>query len=155
MADDQALIPAPPVIPAVGDKPKDVVDILRERYQKLQDKDLSLTAAVNRFAELPNRLEDPEGEKLAALLQLDDAGLKAAGWKSRKELRLAIYGTMPKRLWPAAAQAAHERVGMRLRKAAANKAKTNFYLNMITIPAPKRDPQTKVVIVDVEEKKAR
>lgn len=155
MADEQALIPAPVAAPAVAERPKDAIDKLRERYERLQTKDLNVADAMNRFAELPTAAEDPDDMKVLMLLAMSEEELKARGWKSKKELRMAAYARLPKRLWPASMQAAHERVGMRLRKQASASSKTVFNLAMISIPAPRRDPDARVVVVDVKEEKAR
>lgn len=155
MADDKALIPAQVVAPAVAERPKDAVDRLRERYERLQSRDLNIVDAMNRFAELPTHIEDKDDAMVTLLLSGSEDDVRKAGWKSKKELRMAAYARLPKRLWPASMQAAHERVGMRLRKQATATSKTVFNLNMVTIPAPKRDPNARVVVIDTKEEKAR
>jgi hypothetical protein len=132
-------------------RPVDAVEELRAKYEKLQARDLGTVRAINRFADLPSRLEDPEGEQIAAMLSLSDDELKIIGW-TRRELRLAYYGTRPKKDWPAAAQAAHERVGMRIRKQGAVKSASTFNLNVINIPAQKPAEPSRVITIDVEEK---
>lgn len=128
------------------------VDRLAEGYQKLQQKDLAVVRAMNRFADLPTRFEDPERAQLMLLLQLPEEELKKQGWNSKRELRMAAYGTLPRSQWPASMQAAHERVGMRLRKQSAQAKKNVFNLQVINIPAAQPADESKVVIVDVDPK---
>jgi hypothetical protein len=147
-----SLVPAAPTQAARANA---AVEKLKAGFEALQRKDLGIVQAMNRFAELPTEWEDPENAHLKLMLTLPEAEIVAAGWKSRKELRMAAYGRMAKKNWPAAMQAAHERVGMRLRKQSADDNRTVFNLNMVTIPAPRRDPDARVVVVDVEESKPR
>jgi len=131
------------------------VERLKIEYEKLQKKDLEVVRAMNRFAELPTAWEDGENATIKLLLSLPEAEVVAQGWKSKRELRMAAYGRMAKKNWPASMQAAHERVGMRIRKQSSDDNRTVFNLNMVTIPAPRRDPEARVVVVDVEESKPR
>lgn len=132
------------------------VDRLRRRLEKIAEDDTRVVNGMNRFAELPTQLEVEAGgealDAIALLLKGTDEEIRAAGWKSKKELRLAYYGRQPKSKWPAAMQAAHERVGMRIRKLAANTGPKVFNLNMISIPAPQR-PGADERIVIVQPKK--
>lgn len=132
---------------------KTPVEKLERAYDKLQRRDLAVSDAANRFADLPTYIEDPHDEYVAELLKADDAVILAAGWKSRRELRMAAYGRMPKKLWPASMQAAHERVGMRLRKQEERDRKNVFNLNVVNIPATRRPDERNVVVVDVKETK--
>lgn len=146
------------LVPHVGDhlpdpRPEMAVDKLRRRYEKLQTRDLDTVSALARFSDLDTKLEDPTQAKLQLLLMGPDEAVVAAGWKSKRELRLAYYGTLPKKDWPAAAQAAHERVGMRLRKQTKVANKYQFNLQMVSIPSPRRDPDARVVIVAAAEPK--
>lgn len=131
---------------------KSAVEVLRVGYERLQKKDLEVVRAMNRFADLPMAFEDPKGEKLAELLAKTDEEIKAAGWGSRRELRMAMYGRLPRSHWPAAMQAAHERVGMRIRKQGAQAAKNTFNLNVVTIPARQPVESQKIITVEVEDK---
>jgi len=134
-------------------RPESPLERLKDRYEKAQEKDLTIVAAMNRFSEVPTEAEAEERKKLIDLLVAGTPDeLKAAGWRSRKELRMAIYGTMPKKEWPAAMQAAHERVGMRIRRQDKAPGRQVFNLNMISIPAPKPAIEAKVVIVEPEER---
>ena len=137
-------------------RPQEPVDILRARYDKLQKRDLSVVDGMNRFAELPSFVEEVARQELIAILNTGtDAEIEAKyGFKNKKDLRVAMYGTLPKKDWPAAMQAAHERVLARQRKQSNTGAKTVFNLNMVSIPAPQ--PQTaddRVIIVEAEERK--
>jgi hypothetical protein len=152
MGDEKALIPAPPLVPA---KQNDAVERLKAAYEKLQKRDLVIVEAMNRFSELPMHSEDATDAQLQLLLAGSEADVQAAGWKDKRQLRMAAYGRLPKRLWPASMQAAHERVGMRLRKQSNASAKTVFNLNMITIPAPRQDPERKIVVIEAKEEKRR
>lgn len=134
------------------DKRETPADKLQARYDKLQERDLDVVAAMNRFAELPMESEEEARDKLRMLLVHGTPDeLKAQGWKSKKHLRAAIYATMPKKDWPAAMQAAHERVMARVRKQSKTKGGNVFNLNMISIPAP-RKPTAEDIIVEVVPK---
>jgi hypothetical protein len=127
---------------------RDAVDALRQGYERLQKGDLAVVKAMNRFAELPLTGEGAIGPE--ALLAMGDVELAERGW-TRKDLRMAIYGTLPRSRWPAAMQAAHERVGMRLRKQDRTPAKMQFNLNMVNIPPPRPVLDAEVVILPDEE----
>ena len=135
------------------DRPKTAVEKLERAYDKLQRRDLAVSDAANRFADLPTYLEDPDDATVKLLLALPEDEIKKQGWKSKRELRMAAYGRMPKKLWPASMQAAHERVGMRLRKQEEKDRKNVFNLNVVNIPGPRRPDERNVVVVDVSEKK--
>jgi hypothetical protein len=152
MDEQKGLVPAPPLVPA---KQNDAVERLKAAYEKLQKRDLAIVEGMNRFNELPMHSEDATDAQLMLLLAGSEADVQAAGWKDKRQLRMAAYGRLPKRLWPASMQAAHERVGMRLRKQSAATGKTTFNLNVITIPRPIREHDAKVVIIDVKEEKRR
>jgi hypothetical protein len=125
-------------------------DFLRAKYEKAQKRDLEIVQGMNRFAELPSLLEDPDMATIDGLLRLPDVELAQKGW-TRRELRLALYGRLPKAKWPAAMQAAHERVGMRLRKQGVQPGKMTFNLNMVNIPAPRQPEPTQIVVLDEDE----
>lgn len=128
------------------------IDKLRERYQRIEARDMDIVAGMNRFADLPSMLEDRE-QVYAALKHENDDAAKALGFKNKRELRMALYGTLPKKDWPAAMQAAHERMGMRLRKQEEKKGRTVFNLNMISIPAPiQQSENDKVITIEPERK---
>lgn len=142
-------VPGPDQVqPAKGNP----VDILQRRYEKVQIRDLDIVDGMNRFAEIPTRGEEAPRAALEALLVAgSDAQIKLAGWKNRQQLRAAFYGTLPRSQWPAAMQAAHERVGMRLRKQDKSANRQTFNLNVITIPAPQRPLEhEKVVIIETK-----
>lgn len=141
---EKALATVPQVTIAKRETP---ADKLQARYEKLQDRDLDVVAAMNRFAELPTDQEEAERDKMRELLvNGTPEQLKAAGWKSKKHLRVAIYATMPKKDWPAAMQAAHERVMARVRKQSKSKGGNVFNLNMISIPAPRQQTADDIVV---------
>lgn len=132
----------------------DAIDRLRERYDKLQKRDLDVVASMNRFAELPSFVEEHARQELIRVLneETDEKAAKLYGFKSKRELRMALYGTLPKKDWPAAMQAAHERVLARQRKQSTNQARQVFNLNVVTIPAPQRPTEEdRIVIVQPEE----
>lgn len=131
---------------------KTPVEKLERAYDKLQRRDLAVSDAANRFADLPSYLEDPDDATVKLLLALPEEEIQKQGWKSKRELRMAAYGRMPKKLWPASMQAAHERVGMRLRKQEESNRKNVFNLNVVNIPATRRPDERNVVVVDVKEK---
>lgn len=132
---------------------KTPVEKLERAYDKLQRRDLAVSDAANRFADLPSYLEDPDDATVKLLLALPEEEIQKQGWKSKRELRMAAYGRMPKKLWPASMQAAHERVGMRLRKQEERDRKNVFNLNVVNIPATRRPDERNVVVVDVKETK--
>lgn len=131
------------------------VDLLQKRYDKVMHRDLDIVDGMNRFAEIPTELEEIPREQMKLLLAAGtDAQIKAAGWRNRRELRAAFYGTLPRSKWPAAMQAAHERVGMRLRKQEKGSQRQTFNLNVITIPAPQRPvDDEKVILVDMKKER--
>ena len=125
------------------------VDIIRKGYERIQKRDMDIVHAMNRFAELPSLEEDPTDAQVKLLLLMPEADLVAQGvWRSKKELRMAAYARLPRRSWPASMQAAHERVGMRLRKRNESDAPPVFNLNVITIPAPKAADERKVITIE-------
>lgn len=128
------------------------VDLLQRRYEKVQLRDLDIVDGMNRFAEIPTPAEQLPRANLESLLAAgSDAQIKAAGWRNRQQLRAAFYGTLPRSQWPAAMQAAHERVGMRLRKQEKNANRQTFNLNVINIPAPRpAGEHEKVVIIETK-----
>ena len=131
------------------------VDLLQRRYEKVQQRDLDIVDGMNRFADIPTPAEELPRANVEALLAYgSDAQIKAAGWKNRQQLRAAFYGTLPRSKWPAAMQAAHERVGMRLRKQEKGANRQTFNLNVINIPAARAaSPDEKVVIIEAKPQK--
>lgn len=134
-------------------RPKTAVEKLERAYDKLQRRDLAVSDAANRFADLPSAWEDPGDAILKTLLMLPEEDVVAAGWRSKRELRMAAYGRLPKKQWPASMQAAHERVGMRIRKQEEKAQRNVFNLNVVNIPAARRPDERNIVIVDVKEEK--
>jgi hypothetical protein len=132
-------------------KENPAVEAVRIGYKKLEKRDLGIVKAMNRFAELPTRREDPDGKRFAELFALSDEDLAKEGWESRKELRMAYYGTLPKSQWPASMQSAHERVGMRLRKQAQAPQKNTFNLNVVSIPAPRKPDESKIITIEAKD----
>lgn len=150
--DDAAKALAPAVVSGELVKrpaPETAVDRLRRRLDKIAKDDTDVVQGMNRFSEIPTSMEKEQRAQMVALLAAGtEEQLLAAGWRSRRALRLAIYGTMPKKDWPGAMQAAHERVQARIRKQAANNGPRVLNLNMISIPAPRPPgPEDRVVIV--------
>lgn len=133
------------------DRPKTAVEKLERAYEKLQRRDLGVSDAANRFADLPTKWEDPLDSQISLLLSLPEEEIIAQGWKSKRELRMAAYGRLPKKEWPASMQAAHERVGMRIRKQEEKGQRGTINLNVINIPAPKPPDERRVVVVEVSE----
>jgi hypothetical protein len=133
------------------------VEQLRERYNKLQRSDLNIAQLMDRFAELPSFVEKTAREELVALLVdgTDEQIHAKYGFKNKKELRIALYGTLPKKDWPASMQAAHERVLARTRKMDRDKTRNVLNVNLINIPAPQPPgPERKIIeIVDKEPPK--
>lgn len=127
---------------------------LRRRVNLIAENDAKIVEGVNRFKDVPTAWEEEDRVAyLAALKAPDDGPAKALGFKNKRALRLAIYGTMPKKDVPFAIQAAHERIGMRIRKDGNRGTGNTFNLNMVTIPAPRPPgPEDRVVIVQAEKK---
>lgn len=149
---DKALVHVPQEPEKKPAKAEDPADRLARRYEKVQLRDLDIVDGMNRYADIPTPAEPEERQKVLELLNASDAEIKRAGWKNRKELRAAIYGTLPRSKWPAAMQAAHERVGMRLRKQDRKASQNKFNVNIINIPAAQPPTaEEKVVVVDVGE----
>ena len=116
----------------------DPVELLRKRYEKLQKTDLEITHLMDRFAELPSFVEETARAELIQLLAngTDSEIQEKYGFKTKRELRVAMYGTLPKKDWPASMQSAHERVMARIRKQGQEKRHNTFNLNVIQMPAP-------------------
>lgn len=139
-------------------KKTDPVELLRARYEKLQEKDLSIVRTMDRFAELPSFVEETARAELIELLATgsDEAIRQKYGFKDKKELRVALYGTLPKKDWPAAMQAAHERVLARQRKQTADKRQNVLNVNVINIPAPRPPgPETKIIEIVATEPESK
>ncbi len=134
-------------------KPKTAVEKLERAYDKLQRRDLAVSDAANRFADLPSAWEDPDDATVKLLLSLPEEEIRKQGWKSKRELRMAAYGRLPKKEWPASMQAAHERVGMRLRKQEEKGQKNTINLAVISIPQRREVDERNVVVIDVDAKK--
>lgn len=150
-----ALVPIPKPDTTVPAAKADRMDLLQRRYERLQARDLDIVDGMNRFAEIPTEAEAvPRAALEALLLAGSDEQIKRAGWKNRQQLRAAFYGTLPRSRWPAAMQAAHERVGMRLRRQEKGASRQTFNLNVITIPAPRAPAaHEKVVVIETDEKR--
>lgn len=132
----------------------DPVELLRVRYEKLQKRDVSIVDGMNRFSELPSFVEETARAELVALLANGtDAEIEAKyGFRNKKELRVAMYGTLPKKDWPAAMQSAHERVMARIRKQGQEKRHNTFNLNVIQMPAPVRPTEyEKIITIKAKE----
>lgn len=134
-------------------QPKTAVEKLERAYDKLQRRDLAVSDAANRFADLPSAWEDPDDATVKLLLSLPEEEIRKQGWKSKRELRMAAYGRLPKKEWPASMQAAHERVGMRLRKQEEKGQKNTINLAVISIPQRREVDERNVVVIDVDAKK--
>lgn len=149
-----ALVPIPRPDTTVPVAKKDRLDLLAKRYEKVQQRDLDIVDGMNRFAEIPTEAEAAPRAAIEALLVAgSDEQIRQAGWKNRQQLRAAFYGTLPRSRWPAAMQAAHERVGMRLRKQDKAASRQTFNLNVITIPAPRApSAEDKVVVIEADKK---
>ena len=126
---------------------------LAERLSEVAEEDLRIVEGMNRFKDLPTDFEPKEYKRVLTILESgSDAEVRKLGFPTREDLRLALYARMPRADVPYAIQAAHERVGMRIRKDP-DKARTTVNLAMIQIPAPK--PLTaddRVIIVQPETK---
>lgn len=104
---------------------RDRVKDIRDRLTRIADQDTRVIAAIDRFA-------DFSVEELGGFLKMPDESFPMHGFKSKREVRLALMGNMPKKDWPAAAQAAHERVGYVIRKE--DKAPSGAQHGLIGIP---------------------
>jgi hypothetical protein len=132
---------------------KDALDSLKARYDKLQQRDLNIVHNMDRFAELPSFVEETARAELIALLAngTDQEVRDKYGFKNKRDLRIALYGTLPKKDWPAAMQAAHERAMARIRKQATEKKTNTFNLNIISMPAREAPrPDEKIIEVHPE-----
>jgi hypothetical protein len=130
----------------------DSVELLRKKYENLQGRDLDVVRTMNRFAELPSGAEAARQDIVDALNHPDDSKCLALGFKTKRELRIALYGTLPKKDWPASMQSAHERVMARIRKQGQEKRTNTFNLNIIQMPAPVRPGENdRIITIKAEE----
>ena len=137
-------------------KKADPVELLRLRYEKLQGKDLEIVRLMDRFAELPSFVEETARAELIELLAngSDEAIRQKYGFQGKRELRVAMYGMLPKKDWPASMQSAHERVMARIRKQGGEKRRGGVNINIINIPAPQPPgPAAKIITVKATEPK--
>lgn len=133
---------------------KGPVELLRARYEKLQRDDLEITRLMDRFAELPSGAEEAARQELFDMLANGtDADVQAKyGFKTKRELRIAMYGTLPKKDWPASMQSAHERVMARIRKQTGEKRRGTVNVNIINIPAPQKPmAHEKIITIAAKE----
>lgn len=133
---------------------KDPVELLRARYEKLQRDDLEITRLMDRFAELPSGAEETARKELFDMLATgtDEQVQAKYGFKTKRELRIAMYGTLPKKDWPASMQSAHERVMARIRKQTGEKRKGTVNVNIINIPAPQKPmAHEKIITIAAKE----
>lgn len=135
---------------------KDPVELLRQRFEKLQNKDLDIVHTMDRFAELPSFVEETARKELIEMLNngTDEEINAKYGFKNKRHLRVALYGTLPKKDWPASMQAAHERVLARTRKQSTDKRANVLNVNIVNIPAPRPPgPDAKIVEIIDEPRK--
>ena len=125
---------------------------LRRRVEMIAENDARIVSGMNRFRDIPSLFEGEERTRCMNILQTGTlADVRRMGFKDKRELRLALYGTLPKKEIPFAMMAAHERVGMRIRRDNKAPSGNTFQLNMVTIPAPRPPgPDERVVIVQRE-----
>lgn len=151
MADPQSTKPETALVPL---KPREIAAeeraaALKRRVQMISENDARVAAGIARFRDLPSFWEPEEREKVLKVLQsgtMDE--VRALGFKERREMRLALYGQMPKKDVPYAIVAAQERMSDRIRREGKSAGGATFNLNMINIPAPKpAGPEDRVVIV--------
>jgi hypothetical protein len=141
-------------MPETSPTKSDPVELLRKRYEKLQKTDLEITHLMDRFAELPSFVEETARAELIQLLANGtDAEIQEKyGFRTKRELRVAMYGTLPKKDWPASMQSAHERVMARIRKQTGEKRSNTFNLNIINMPAPVRPTEhDKIITIKAKE----
>lgn len=131
---------------------RDRVAELRDRLGRIADQDTRLIVAVNRFADFST-------QELEGFLAMPEAAFPMHGFKSKREVRLAIMGNLPKKQWPAALQAAHERTGYFIRKEEAQAERGE--LTVVVLPSIAAGDTPMVVkrrdargqIVEIEEAK--
>lgn len=105
---------------------RDRVAELRDRLGRIADQDTRLIVAVNKFADFSE-------EELKGFLAMPDEAFPMHGFAGKREVRLALMGNAPKKAWPAALQAAHERTGYFIRKE--EQSRSPATLNIVVIPS--------------------
>lgn len=90
---------------------------------------------------------------LANMEDWDDDMLEAAGFESREAFEIALEGRRPRSEASYAIQMAHERTGMRIRKAEEQRAPASIV--QIVMPPPRKmtaEERAKATVIDVGEK---
>lgn len=112
---------------------RDKIAEIRDRLAKIADADTRLVWAMRKFVN--GGMGRAELELLLDPL-VSEADIQAKGFKNRAEVRIAWYSTMPRSAWPAAMQAAHERVDSIARREAKTDHSAGINVLMVSIPAP-------------------
>lgn len=145
MPDETGTI-VPPLTPAQAISAEKVAGAKR-RIQMIAEHDEKVVAAVQRFRDLPMPWE-PEHEKvLEALATNNMLAIHQLGFKSRRELRLALYGQKAKKDVPYGVIAANERVQARARLEAKRALGAKIMVQMVNIPAPRPITEADAVVV--------
>lgn len=127
---------------------------LKRRVEMIAENDARIVAAMNRARDVASTWEPEDREKaIAALAYPTVEKVREMGFRDKRELRVALYGQLPKKEIPFFMMAAHDRVGMRIRRDNKAPSGNTFNLNMVTIPAPKPPDDARVVIVHKDDSK--
>jgi hypothetical protein len=128
---------------------------LKRRVAMIEENDARIVVAMNKARDVASMWEPDDRKKaMDALASPTVEAVRALGFKDKRELRVALYGQLPKKEVPFFMMAAHDRVGMRIRRDSKAPTGNTFNLNMVTIPAPKPPgPEERVVIVQAEPRK--
>lgn len=125
---------------------------LKRRVEMIAENDARIVAGMNRARDVASMWEPADRERAMEALQHPTVEkVREMGFQDKRELRLALYGQLPKKEVPFFIMAAHDRVGMRIRRDNKAPSGSSFTLNMVTIPAPKPPgPEERVVIIQRE-----
>lgn len=119
----------------------------KRRIQMIAEHDEKVVAAVGRFRDLPMPWEEEHAKVLEALATNNMLAIAQLGFKSRRELRLALYGQKPKKDVPYGVIAANERVQARSRLEAKRAPSGKILVQMVNIPAPRPITEADAVVV--------
>lgn len=130
---------------------RDRVQEIRDRLAVIADQDTRIIRAANRFA-------DFSVAELEGLLQMPADKFPMHGFRSKKEVRIALYANVPKKAVPYGLLAAHERTGYFIRKEEPQRAAGMIGLVVLPAPLPPAPDQAMIVrardargqLIDVE-----
>lgn len=116
---------------------RDRVQLIKDRLARIADEDTKLVLAVRKFASLSN---DDAKMVLALPPERFPVTVGRSTFGSIEEVRLALHGQRAKKDWPAALQAAHERVMVLMKNAEQDSSIGTLGLLLISVPPTQAIP---------------